>query len=167
MNKLCVQFGLKQHNFSMYNAPANGLAEVFNKTLYNILKKVVNCLKKDWYDRIGEALCAYRTTFWTLTQVTPYSLIYGVEVVFLLECQIPSLRIVIQEGLSNEDNVHLHLEALWSFRWKASLGTTTIRMLSSMILQSFQQKDVTALIRRRRSCIGNTTPNNNVKTHGQ
>jgi hypothetical protein len=38
-------------------------------------------------------------------------LIYGVEVVFLLEYQIPSLRIVIQ-GLSNEDNVHLHLEEL-------------------------------------------------------
>jgi len=67
MNKLCAQFSFKQHNFSMYNAPGNGLAYVFNKTLYNILKKVVNCLKKDWYDRIGETLWAYRTTFYTLT----------------------------------------------------------------------------------------------------
>ena len=41
MNKLCEKFGFKQHNSSMYNAPANGLAEAFNKTLCNLLKKVV------------------------------------------------------------------------------------------------------------------------------
>ncbi|XP_011014489.1 PREDICTED: uncharacterized protein LOC105118276 [Populus euphratica] len=97
MNKLCAQFSFKQHNSSMYNAPANGLAEAFNKTLCNILKKV---------------LWACRTTFRTPTQATPYSLVYGVEAVLPLECQIPSLRIAIQEGLSNEDNVRLCLEEL-------------------------------------------------------
>ncbi|KAL9384217.1 hypothetical protein Peur_024540 [Populus x canadensis] len=74
MNKLCAQFSFKQHNSSMYNAPANGLAEAFNKTLCNILKKVVNRSKKDWHERIGEALWAYHTTFRTPTQATPYSL---------------------------------------------------------------------------------------------
>jgi len=63
MNKLCAQFNFKQHNSSMYNAPVNGLAEAFNKTLCNILKKVVNRSKKDLHERIGEALWAYRTTF--------------------------------------------------------------------------------------------------------
>ena len=29
MNKLYGQFGFKQHNFCMYNAPDNGLAEAF------------------------------------------------------------------------------------------------------------------------------------------
>ena len=43
----------------------------------------------------------------TPTQVTPYSLVYGVEVVLPLERQIPSLRIAIQEGLTNEENVRL------------------------------------------------------------
>lgn len=60
MNKLCAQL---QHNSSMYNAPTNGLMKAFNKTLCNILKKMVNCSKKDWHDRIGVALQAYRTTF--------------------------------------------------------------------------------------------------------
>ncbi|XP_057481975.1 uncharacterized protein LOC130768885 [Actinidia eriantha] len=40
MNKFCEKFGFKQRNSSMYNAPANGLAEAFNKTLGNLLKKV-------------------------------------------------------------------------------------------------------------------------------
>ena len=43
----------------------------------------------------------------TPTQVTPYSLVYGVEVVLPLEQQIPSLQITIQEGLTNEENVRL------------------------------------------------------------
>ncbi|XP_012857035.1 PREDICTED: uncharacterized protein LOC105976307 [Erythranthe guttata] len=109
MDKLCVQFGFKQHNSSMYNAAANGLAEAFNKTLCNLLKKVVSKSKKDWHERVGEALWAYRTTYRTATQATPYSLVYGVEAILPLESQIPSLRIAIQEGLTAEDNARLRL----------------------------------------------------------
>ena len=46
------------------------------------------------------------------TQIILYSLVYGVEVVLPLECQISSIRIVIQEGLSDEDNVRLCLKEL-------------------------------------------------------
>ena len=95
----------------MYNAPANGLVEDFNKNLCNLLKKVVGKSKIDWLKRVEEALWAYRTTYRTPTQATPYSLVYGVEAVLQLERQIPSLRIAIQ-GLSNEDNVRLRLEEL-------------------------------------------------------
>ncbi|XP_075104868.1 uncharacterized protein LOC142178948 [Nicotiana tabacum] len=41
VRSLCEKFGFKQHKSSMYNAPANGLAKAFNKTLGNLLKKVV------------------------------------------------------------------------------------------------------------------------------
>ncbi|CAL9024711.1 unnamed protein product, partial [Prunus brigantina] len=99
MDKLCEDFGFKQRNSSMYNAPANGLAEAFNKTLCNLLKKIVGRTKKDWHERINEALWAYRTTYRTPTQATPYSLVYGVEAVLPLESQIPSLRMAVQEGL--------------------------------------------------------------------
>ncbi|XP_070046401.1 uncharacterized protein [Nicotiana tomentosiformis] len=50
MNKICDLFGFKQRNSSMYNAAANGLAEAFNKTLCNLLKKVVSKSKLDWND---------------------------------------------------------------------------------------------------------------------
>nr|XP_027093723.1 protein NYNRIN-like [Coffea arabica] len=46
------------------------------------------------------------------TLSTPYALVYGVEAVLPLECQIPSLRIAIQEGFSEENNVRLRLEEL-------------------------------------------------------
>ncbi|XP_012841226.1 PREDICTED: uncharacterized protein K02A2.6-like [Erythranthe guttata] len=41
IDKLCEKFGFKQRKSSMYNAAANGLAEAFNKTLCNLLKKVI------------------------------------------------------------------------------------------------------------------------------
>ena len=55
---------------------------------------------------------AYHTTYQTPTQAIPYSLVYRVEAVLPLERQIPSLRIAIQEGRSNEDNICLLLEEL-------------------------------------------------------
>jgi len=95
----------------MYDAPANGLAEAFNKTLGSFLKKVVSKTKRDWHERIGEALWAYRTTFRTPSQVMPYSLVDGVEAILPLR-QIPSLQIANQEGLTIEENAKLRLQEL-------------------------------------------------------
>ena len=46
------------------------------------------------------------------TQETPCSLVCGVEVVLSIKLQIPSLRIVIHEGLTDEDNDKLCLQEL-------------------------------------------------------
>ncbi|KAL0294123.1 UNVERIFIED_CONTAM: hypothetical protein Sangu_3224400 [Sesamum angustifolium] len=100
----------------MYYAVANGLAEAFNKTLCNLLKKVVAKSKRDWHERIGEALRAYRTTFIIPAQATPYALVYGVEAVLPLEQQIPLLRIAIQEGLTEEEMLKYDLKS-----WKLSM----------------------------------------------
>ncbi|KAL0428087.1 UNVERIFIED_CONTAM: hypothetical protein Slati_2983500 [Sesamum latifolium] len=79
----------------------------FNKTLCSLLKKLVAKSKRDWYERIGEALWPYRTTVRMPTQSTPYALIDGVEAVPPLEQQIPSLRIAIQEGFTEEENAQI------------------------------------------------------------
>ncbi|KAL0373433.1 UNVERIFIED_CONTAM: Transposon Tf2-12 polyprotein [Sesamum radiatum] len=52
IDKLTQKFNFKQRKSSMYNAAANGLAEAFDKTLCNLLKKVVAKSKKDWHERI-------------------------------------------------------------------------------------------------------------------
>ena len=112
LTSLYEKFKFAQHKSSMYHAPANGLAEAFNKTLCNLLKNVVAKSKRDWHDRLGEALWAYRTTYKTPTQSTPFALVYGVEAVLPLELQIPSLRITIQEGLTEDENHKLCLAEL-------------------------------------------------------
>ncbi|KAL0549122.1 hypothetical protein IC582_013602 [Cucumis melo] len=157
MDKLCEKFNFKQFKSSMYNAAANGLAEAFNKTLCSLLKKVVSKTKRDWQEKIGEALWAYRTTHRTPTGVTPYSLVYGVEAVLPLEREIPSLRMAIQEGLTTEDNARLRLEELEALDEKRleaqqALECYQARMSKAFDKQvrprSFQVGDLVLAVRR-------------------
>ena len=124
----------------MYNAPTNGLAKAFNKTLCNLLKKVVGKSRRDWHERVEEALWAYRTTYRTPTQATPYSFVYGVEAVLPLERQIPSLRIAIQEDLSNEDNVHLRLEKLKALDKKRLEAQQRLECYQARVSRAFNKK---------------------------
>ena len=112
---LSEKFKFAQHKSYMYNAPVNGRAEAFNKTLYNLLKKVVSKSKRDWHERPEKALWAYWTTYKTPTQLTPFSIVYGVEVVLPLKLQIPSFCIFKQEGLTEDENHKLWLAELEAF----------------------------------------------------
>ncbi|KAL0411999.1 UNVERIFIED_CONTAM: hypothetical protein Slati_3789600 [Sesamum latifolium] len=127
-------------NFSKYYAAANGLVEAFNKTLCNLLKKVVAKSKCDWNERIGEALCAYKITVRAPTQSTPYALVYRVETVLPLEQQIPSLRIAIQEGLTEEENAHIWLEELEALDEKRLAAQQRLEYYQARLSRAFNKK---------------------------
>ncbi|XP_058106893.1 uncharacterized protein LOC131250624 [Magnolia sinica] len=112
MEKLCQNFGI-QHSFSMpYYSSATGLAEAFNKTVVKILKKTVTGNKRDWDEKLQEALWAYKTTHRTTTKATPYSLVYGVEVAILIEMQVTSLRVVVHQSITDDENARIRLTKL-------------------------------------------------------
>ena len=69
----------------------NGAVESANKNLTQIMKKMAET-HKDWHKKLPYALWAYRTSIWTSTVATPYSLVYGMEVVLPIEVEIPSFR---------------------------------------------------------------------------
>ena len=58
------------------------------------------------------ALHGYRTTARTSTGATPFSLVYGMEAVLPMEVQIPSLRIMKDVGLSEDDWIQTWLDQL-------------------------------------------------------
>ncbi|XP_074298269.1 uncharacterized protein LOC141629111 [Silene latifolia] len=140
MTSLGEKFKFKQYKSSMYNASANGLAEAFNKTLCNLLRKVVAKSKRDWHERIGEALWADRTTYKTPTQATPYALVYGVEAVLPLELQMPSLRIAIQEGLTDDDKDKLRLTELESLDEKRLEAQQKLQYYQARLSRAFNKK---------------------------
>ncbi|XP_074314436.1 uncharacterized protein LOC141649650 [Silene latifolia] len=142
MTSLGENFEFKQYKSSMYNASANGLAEVFNKTLCNLLRKVVAKSKRDWHERIGEALWAYHTTYKTPTQATPYALVYGVEAVLPLELQIPSLRIAFQEGLTDDENDKLRLAELEALNEKRLEAQQKLQRYQARLSRAFNKKEV-------------------------
>jgi hypothetical protein len=112
MQRFIAKYNITWNYSRGYYPQANGLAEAFNKTLGNILKKTVTKNQRDWHDRLFEALWAYRVTVCTPTQATPYSLVYGSEAVLPLEVQLPSLRVAIHEEITNDEQIRLRLQEL-------------------------------------------------------
>lgn len=82
---LMEKYNIKLEHSSRYCPQVNGLAEAFNKTIYKIIKNMVFQHEKDWHESLPKALWAYRITFRTPTQVTPYSLMFGEKVILLVE----------------------------------------------------------------------------------
>ena len=58
---------------------------------------------KDWHEKLPFALHAYRTGVRISTQATPYSLIYGMEVVLPIEVEIPFLRVLREVELEEAE----------------------------------------------------------------
>ena len=54
---------------------------------------------KDWHDMLPFALHGYHTFVRTSTGATPFSLVYGMEAVLLIEVEIPSLRVLMEVEL--------------------------------------------------------------------
>jgi hypothetical protein len=80
--------------------------------LGKILKKTVIKNRRDWHDHLFEALWAYRVTVRTLTQATPYSLVYGSEAILPLEVQLPSLWVAVHEEMIKDEQIRLRFQEL-------------------------------------------------------
>ena len=52
---------------------------------------------RDWSEKLPFALWAYRSSFRTSTRAMPYSLVYGMEVVLLVEIEMGSLRVAFEQ----------------------------------------------------------------------
>ena len=58
---------------------------------------------RDWLEKLSFTLWAYRTSFRTSTRATPYSLVYGMEVVLPVEIEMGSLRVALEQQILKAD----------------------------------------------------------------
>ena len=57
----------------------------------------------DWLEKLPFALWAYRTSFRTSIGATPYSLVYGMEVMLSVEIEMRSLRVALEQHISEAE----------------------------------------------------------------
>ena len=138
--RFCDKYKIQSCPSTPYNPAANGLAEAFNKTLCKILKKMVSSHKRDWSDKLPEALWAYRITIRGPTHSTPFSLVYGCEAVVPLEVQIPSLRVSLQNEMTQESNVKLRLQELDNLDERRLEALQSVELYQARMAGSFDKR---------------------------
>jgi len=106
--KKMISFGHKYHiilgHSTAYYPQGNGLAESSNKSLINIIKKVLEENKKNWHKKLINALWADRLTTKRSIGTSPYELVYGVDAIFPSSLGVPIMKL-LQEAQVEPNNI--------------------------------------------------------------
>ena len=105
---------------------------------------------------------AYWTFVKSTTRFTPFQLVYGIEVIFLIECEIPSLKLVVEliPNTSAEEEHLLYLMQLDETRHDAALVIETQKMCvksqydKHVKLRVFSEGDLVLLYEQDRDLLG-------------
>ncbi|XP_062118345.1 uncharacterized protein LOC133831960 [Humulus lupulus] len=105
-----------------YHPQGNGQEEVSNRAINSILEKTVKTLRKDWSKRLDDSLWAYRKTFKTPIEMSPYHLVFGKACHFPVELEhhlywaVKKLNFYLYKA---GENRHMELKELDEFRNEA------------------------------------------------
>ncbi|XP_009612072.1 uncharacterized protein [Nicotiana tomentosiformis] len=108
---MCETFKIKNRNSTAYRPQMNGVVEAANKDIKKILRKMVDNYKQ-WHEKIPFPHLGYCTTVRMSVGATPYLLVYGTEVVFPAEVEIPSPGIIQEAELSDAEWVQRRYDKL-------------------------------------------------------
>jgi hypothetical protein len=92
-----------------------------------MLRRMVGIHKSNWHMMLFSTLWAYQTSFKSSTGFTPFQLVYGIEAIFPIECEIPSLKLAVEllPNTSAEEERLLYLMQLDETRRDVSLVIET------------------------------------------
>ncbi|KAI3724961.1 hypothetical protein L1987_64729 [Smallanthus sonchifolius] len=77
MEKALSRYGVTHRFSTAYHPQTSGQVENANRGIKRILEKTVGKNRKDWADKLDDALWAFRTAFKTPIGTTPFRMIYG------------------------------------------------------------------------------------------
>jgi hypothetical protein len=96
MSKLTEKLSLRHEKSTPYYPQANGQVEAINKVLITMLRRMIGIHKTSFHTMLFSALWAYWTSVKSTTGFTPFRLVYGLESILPIECEIPSLKLAVE-----------------------------------------------------------------------
>eukprot|EP00253_Pinus_taeda_P036277 PITA_36277 len=90
----CHKYRITLGHSTTYYPQGNGLAESSNKSLINIIKKMLEENKKNWHKNLTSTLWADRMTTKKSIGMSPYELVYGMEARFPSSLGITTIKLL-------------------------------------------------------------------------
>ena len=75
-----LQLGIDKTHTTAYHPQSNGFSERYNRTLENILSKLINNEQRSWDDALPYAMMAYRSSVHESTNQSPAKMLLGREI---------------------------------------------------------------------------------------
>ena len=139
MAKLLQEFNSQHHKPLPYHPQKNATVEAANKNIGQILKKSTKNYK-DWHLQIPYALQGYRTLIRSSKGATPYSLVYGMEVVLPIKMGVRSLRIVLGSEIPKVDWLQSRYDQLCMMDEKRLKAQYHIQGYQKRLRKAFNKK---------------------------
>eukprot|EP00253_Pinus_taeda_P008821 PITA_08821 len=107
----CYKYNIILGHSTAYHPQGNGLAESSNKSLVNIIKKLVEINKKSWHKKLINALWADQVSQKKSIGMSPFELVYGVDAVFPTSLSVPVAKL-FQEASGAEDSMQTRISQM-------------------------------------------------------
>ena len=95
---------------------------------------------RDWSEKLPFALWAYRTSFRTSTGATPYSLVYGMEAVLLVETEMGTLKVAFEQQISETEWAQARFDQLNLLDEKRLRATDHIQTYQRKMVRAFKKR---------------------------
>ena len=149
MDELCEQFKINHINSTSYHLKMNEAVEAANKNIKRIIENMTT-IYKDWHEILPFALHGYRTSARTSTGATPFSLVFGMEVVLPLEVEIPCLRVLIEANLDEVEWIQGRYEQLNFVEEKRLTTLSHGQLYQRRLMHAYNKKSAPSKFLRRR-----------------
>ena len=131
--------GIKLHYFANYYPQGNGLAESTNKNIIRILKKTVIENQRSWHIALPDALWADRVTPNNSLGVSPYTLVYGKEVILPPNILFSSSQLAQASRGSNSEILQARINTLLKLEESRSKSNKRFKHQQETVIRWFDK----------------------------